>query len=142
MSSKKQASKNRQQLIRLSKTLPKQLENILSSKTLIKGSICEKRRKCGNPRCRCTHGELHSTKILSFSDGGKSHIIHLSKYSILELSKIEQQVKEYQGFRKSRAKIVQYFKQLTTEINKLEKSLLVEVLPKKKGKNNDKKKSK
>lgn len=141
MSSKKQASKNRQQLIRLSKTLPNQLENILSSKTLIKGSICEKRRKCGNPRCRCAHGELHSTKILSFSDGGKSHIIHLSKYSILELSEIERQVKEYQRFRKSRAKIVENFKQIISEINKLERSLLIDVNTKK-GKNNDKKKSK
>ena len=141
MRSKKQASKNRQQLIRLSKTLPNQLENIISSKNLIKGSICEKRRKCGNPRCRCAHGELHTTKILSFSDGGKSHIIHLSKYSVLELSEIEQQVKQYQRFRKSRAKIVENFKRVISEINKLERSLLIDVNTKK-GKNNDKEKSK
>ena len=63
MRSKKQTSKNRQQLIRLSKTLPNQLKNILSSKTLIKGSRkfqtdhIRNKQAGALPADRCKHKE-------------------------------------------------------------------------------------
>lgn len=114
---------------------------IIKTRDITKGSIYEQKKKCGHKNCKCYTGKLHTTKLLSFNEKGKTRLIPLTKYSILELSEIERQVKEYQRFRKGRAKIVENFKQIISEINKLERSLLIDVNTKK-GKNNDKKKSK
>jgi len=111
------------------------LNTIVKTKNITKGTIYNQKKKCGHKNCKCFTGQLHQTRLISFNEQGKTRLIPLTKYSMLELSKIERQVNEYQRFRKSRAKIVRHFKQLITEINKLEKSLLIEVLPKEKGTN-------
>jgi hypothetical protein len=115
--------------------------DITAAKKITKGTIYDQRRKCGHKKCRCFAGQLHETKVISFNEKGKTRLISLTKHSTLELSRIEQQVAEYQRFRKSRAKIVRYFKQLIAEINKLERSLLIGV-DSMKGKHNGKKKTK
>ncbi|OGF64712.1 MAG: hypothetical protein A2Y62_14765 [Candidatus Fischerbacteria bacterium RBG_13_37_8] len=134
---KSSISKARQNLLFLCSELERLVKQIVNSKEITKGTICEKRRKCGNQKCRCSKGELHITRILSYSHKGKSRIIHLSKYSLLELTKLEKQVKEYQQFRKSRAKIVAYAKLLIKEINQMEQALKVAVAPSAKGGDND-----
>ena len=128
-----QISKARQEIITLSKGMNTLLNTIVKTKNITKGTIYDQKKKCGHKNCKCFTGQLHQTRLISFNEQGKTRLIPLTKYSILELSKIERQVKEYQHFRKSRAKIVRYFKQLTTEINMLEKNLLIDVIPKKKG---------
>ena len=125
----------KQQILSLSKGINTLSGAIIKSKTITKGTIYNQRKKCGHKKCKCYTGQLHETKVISFNEQGKTRLIPLTKYSILELSKIERQVKEYQQFRKSRAKIVRHFKQLIAEINKLEKILLIEVLPQEKGTN-------
>jgi len=130
-----QISKARQEIITLSKGMNTLLNTIVKTKNITKGTIYNQKKKCGHKNCKCFTGQLHQTRLISFNEQGKTRLIPLTKYSMLELSKIERQVNEYQRFRKSRAKIVRHFKQLITEINKLEKSLLIEVLPKEKGTN-------
>lgn len=126
---KGQASKIRQEILTISGTIANAMAEVIKARTLIKGTICQKVRKCGNPTCKCSRGELHETTILSFSDNGKSRIIHLSKHSAEELSRITKNVKEYQRFRKVRADIVYYFKQIIVKLNKLERTLIIEVSP-------------
>lgn len=127
-----QSSKSRQQILINSNALSKLLSKIISIKSITKGSIYNQKKKCGNPNCKCVQGKfLHTTRLLSFSHQGKTKLIPLTKYPILELSAIEQRVQHYQQFRYCRAQIVYYCKLLISEINKLEKSLLLEVIPKK-----------
>jgi len=137
----KGTSKSRKRLLDLSKLIANLSAEIIVSKSMIKGTVCALRRKCGNKNCKCAYGEPHSTKVLSSSHNGKTRLLCLTRYPILELSKIERQVKSYQQFRRNRAELVHSFNMLLAEMNKLEKNLLVEV-PSKKGEFNGKRKRK
>lgn len=129
----------RQRIASLIKAADQLIEVILAIKVVTKGTICEKKRKCGKLRCKCAQGEPHRTKILSISHRGKSRIVHLSRYTELELNTLERQVKEYQKYRRARAKLVSYFKMLLQEINSLEHRITMEVaLPSKGGDNENK----
>ena len=137
-----QVSAIKQEILSIKQAISRSIESILSSNLVTKGTICEKRRKCGNKVCKCARGDLHVTKILSFSHKGKSRIIHLSRYSDLELRKLEKRVKEYQKFRRSRAQIVYYFKLLIKEINRMEQNISMEAALPEKGGENDRKERK
>lgn len=125
------ASKSRRRLLNISREITTYLNSIIKAKGLTKGTICNKIRKCGNPHCKCSQGELHATKILSLSHEGCSKVIHLGKYSVLELAHIEKQVKAYQRFRIVRAHLANNLKLLMAEINTLEHNLLIEIVPRK-----------
>ena len=129
----KQTSITKQRLLSLSGELTGLVARILKIKYIAKGSIYDQKKKCGNKNCKCARGKLHSTKLLSFSHEGKTHLIPLTKYSIFELYRIEKQVKYYRQFRSYRARIVRDFKLFMEEVNKLEKGLLIEVSAKKGG---------
>jgi hypothetical protein len=121
----------RQRLLHLGREIITYLNSIVYAKKLTKGTLCNKIRKCGNPHCTCAHGRPHISKILSSSHHGHSKVIHLGKYSVLELRRIENQVKAYQRFRKARAEVAHMLKEIMTEINTLEQNLLVEIVPQK-----------
>ena len=127
----KGTSKSRKRLLNLSRLIANLSAEVLVSKPMTKGTVCDLKRKCGNKTCKCAHGEPHSTKVLSSSHNGKTRLLCLTKYPILQLSKIERQVKSYQQFRRNRAELVHSFNMLLAEMNKLEQSLMVEVVPKK-----------
>ena len=137
----KGTSKSRKRLLDLSRLIASLLAEVIETKPLTKGTICNLRRKCGNKNCKCAYGEPHSTKVLSSSHHGKTRLLCLTKYPVLELSKIERQVKSYQQFRRNRAELVHSFNMLLAEIKKLEQSLMVEMVPKK-GENDAKRKGK
>ncbi|MEA3421284.1 MAG: DUF6788 family protein [Acidobacteriota bacterium] len=134
-------SKSRKRLLDLSRLIANLSAEVLVSKPMTKGTVCDLRRKCGNKNCKCAYGEPHFTKVLSSSHNGKTRLLCLTKYPVLQLSKIERQVKSYRQFRRNRAELVHSFNLLLAEINKLEKNLLVEVPPKK-GEFNGKRKRK
>lgn len=123
----------------ISENISTHLSHLLKAKNIVKGTIYIQKKKCGSPNCKCARGNLHCAKILSRSYHGKTCLISLAKYSDIEVIEIERQVKWYQEFRYNRAKIVNYFKQLVSEINSLEKNILVE-LTSKKGVNNGREK--
>lgn len=133
-------SKNKKQILDISENINSHISDLLKAKNIIKGTIYTQKKKCGNPNCKCASGTPHCAKILSCSYYGKTRLIPLTKYSDIELIEIEKQVKWYQKFRNNRAKVVSYFKQLITEINNLEKNILIEVDLKKGGHNGSEKK--
>ena len=126
-----ETSKTRQQIERLTKEISYHSSRILKSNNITKGTIYKQKKKCGNSNCKCAKGDLHSSEVLSFNLSGKTRLIPLTKYSILELMEMRKRVREYQKFRHNRAMAVSYFKKLIMAVNKLEKSLLIEVTPKK-----------
>jgi hypothetical protein len=44
---------------------------------LLRGSPITLRRRCGKKNCHCHKGQPHQTPALSFSQGGKTHILTL-----------------------------------------------------------------
>lgn len=52
---------------------------------VLRGSLITLRRKCGRPRCRCAHGDLHETPALSLNVGGKTTIVTLRAEEIPEI---------------------------------------------------------
>ena len=119
-------------MLGIAKAIERLLEEILATKTIIKGTVYKQKKKCGNPNCKCARGKLHTANILSFSEEGRTRLIPLTKYTTNEFSKIRAEAQNYQQFRRARAEIVHYFKLLLGEINKLEQSLLL-VVPARKG---------
>lgn len=49
----------------------------MTNKALLRGSLITFRRKCGNPNCRCSKGELHESPALSVRAQDKSYLITL-----------------------------------------------------------------
>ncbi len=127
-----QASANRLQVLTLSKELTVLSATLVKIREMTKGTIYIQKRKCGNKNCKCARGELHSTRVLSYKQQGKTRLICLTKYSAPELSMIEKRVQKYQQFRRTRATLASRFKLLLSEINKLEQSVTI-TIPIKKG---------
>ena len=126
----KETSKCRKRLLDQSMLMSSLLGDVIESKPMTKGTVCDLKRKCGKKNCKCAHGEPHSTKVLSSNHHGRTRLLCLTKYPVLQLFNIEKQVKSYQQFRRRRSKVVYCFKSIISEMNKLEKNLLVEVTPK------------
>ena len=136
-------STKRKHILALIKEAASLVYKLIKILALSKGTIYTHQRKCGNKNCKCSRGQLHSTKALSFSHAGKTHYKSLTKCSFSEFSQLEKQVKQYQKFRRYRSRIVFCFRNLITEINNLEQCLLttlptkgVDYAPEKPGREN------
>jgi len=71
-------SKLRQRLRKAGEDAQRQLELIIAERgPLIRGSFGTRARVCGNPNCKCARGELHESKYLTASDGGKARQVHV-----------------------------------------------------------------
>jgi hypothetical protein len=46
---------------------------------LIEGSLAVTHNQCGNPNCRCAHGEKHEKTILCRKVAGRSHATYVPK---------------------------------------------------------------
>jgi len=132
------ASQCRADIAHLAGRLNELSEKLVSSRSLVKGTIYENKKKCGNPVCRCAKGgALHTTRLLSFSHQGKTRIISLGKYSDLKLLSLEKQVQDYQNFRKARAEIVESMASVLKKINELEQWIRVDIKSTRKGGKDD-----
>lgn len=94
------------------------IERITADKPMVKGSVYEMRRKCGKESCRCARGELHASKVLSWSEEGRTRLRAIPKGTVGELRTLTQR---YQRFRRARARIVKLQQELITLIDQLEK---------------------
>lgn len=43
----------------------------------IKGSLVVNRRRCGNPKCKCTQGHLHESLAITYKQKGRSVLLHV-----------------------------------------------------------------
>jgi len=53
----------------------------------LKGSLGWTKMKCGNKRCRCARGELHTACYLSYRRGNKTCTLHIPKPLADEVAK-------------------------------------------------------
>ena len=77
------------------------LAQIVSGHGLIKGTILERERACGNPRCKCATGQKHRAVYLMLSEEGKLRQLYIpSRYEprvrqwVANQQKVKQLLKE------------------------------------------------
>lgn len=89
---------------------------------LLKGSFCEVQRTCGNPGCKCAHGEKHICQQLSASVQGKARTWNVPhQYA----AKVKRLTENYRRFRRARAAWVRINEQMLKLIGELESARMV-----------------
>jgi hypothetical protein len=78
-------SRLRQELRRLLADLERSLEVVFGRTSWVKGNVYEIARKCGKPSCTCTRGQLHKSRVLSWSYQGKTRLKSIPAERLEEL---------------------------------------------------------
>jgi hypothetical protein len=103
-----ETSRLRQRLAEVGKEYQRQLEILLRERRpLIRGSFGTRRRVCGKPSCRCTDGQLHESKYLTASDGGRVRQVHVPASDEVHVA---QGVRRYCRFGQARARLAELVK--------------------------------
>jgi len=55
------------------------LKELAGCGPFVAASLCEVKRRCGNPRCRCAHGQPHKAYVLTRKVRGKTRTLHVPK---------------------------------------------------------------
>ena len=98
------------------------LDELLSLRQLVKGSVYELQTRCGKPACHCASddGPRHSSTVLSWSEHGKTRLRTLPAG---ERARFQQLAENYRRFRQARAALVKLQRRMLTTIDQLEKTL-------------------
>jgi hypothetical protein len=88
---------------------------------LIRGSFGTRARVCGVPTCRCTRGELHESKYLSATDGGRVRQVHVP---VSEEVEVAEGVARYRRFWRVRARMAELGQMQLDLVDDLGRSLL------------------
>lgn len=116
------ASRLRQRLRETSESQARQLDLLLEDKgPLIRGSLGQRRRVCGNPTCHCATGEKHESTYLSASDGGQTRQVHVP---VAHQDRVAAGVARYQRFRLAKAKLAELAQLQLELVDELGRSLL------------------
>jgi hypothetical protein len=95
-------SRLRREILQLGDRLGRVLAVALARTPLVKGNVYEIARRCGTPHCRCTRGQLHRSLVLSWSEGGRTHLRSLPP---AQVAAIRRKSQEYLHFRRARAEV-------------------------------------
>jgi len=115
-------SRLRQRLHQRYKQLGELLHSLLAMRTgIIRGTLGVRARVCGHANCKCTRGELHQSKYLSVTVGGRVRQVHIPASDEL---KVAEGVQRYQTWRRTRGAITE----LNTELLRLADALGVALL--------------
>jgi len=88
---------------------------------MISGSLYQMHRSCGNPRCKCARGELHSSWYLSTRKDKKTKLIYIGKIVPEWLST---SVRRYQSYQKTLADIRKIDSEISMTLNQLRETKL------------------
>jgi hypothetical protein len=115
-------SRIRQLLREAAEAYQRQLDAVLAERgPLVRGSFGTRARVCGNPACRCARGELHESKYLSASDGGKTRQVHVPSADEVDVAA---GVDRYRRFFGARAELAEVARRELELIDKLGQLLL------------------
>ncbi len=117
MQSQRDLSRTRQGLVQLRDELSQLLELFLARDPLVKGSVYELRRKCGKPTCACARGTRHRTVVLSWSEAGRTRLVTLPPG---RRGNLRASVRQYQRFRRARARLVKLHVEMLALIDRLD----------------------
>ena len=109
-------SRLRQKLVALREELGRLLEVFLARDSLVKGSVYTLQRKCGKPSCACARGAFHGTLVVSWSEAGRTRLQPLPPGRRGDL---RASVRQYQRFRRARARLVKLHGEMLVLIDAL-----------------------
>ena len=70
---------NRAQMSAKERQLRSALNQLLSQRGLVHGTLLSRRRVCGKPSCRCATGQLHHGLYLVVTEAGKSRQMYVPR---------------------------------------------------------------
>ena len=117
MSPSSQISRIRQRIAQLVHERQAAEKVLLERPPLLKGTFIEVRRTCGNPGCKCAHGEKHLCRQLSASVEGKTRTWNVP---LRHAVKVKRLTENYRRFRRARAAWVRANQRMLALINELE----------------------
>jgi len=114
-------SRLRQKIILLDEKRLFLIKRLLRPLPMISGSLYQMHRSCGNPRCKCARGELHSSWYLSTRKDKKTKLIYIGKI-VPEWLSIS--VRRYQSYQKTLADIRKIDYEISSTLNQLRETKL------------------
>lgn len=109
-------AKLRQELWRVHAALARILRRLQRPQPMVQGSFYLLRRKCGNPRCRCARGQLHTSWVITRSESGQHRI-----YPVPDAQRacLRQLTAEYRRYQRARAVLVKRHQQMLALVDGL-----------------------
>jgi len=105
---------------------------------LIRGVFKLQGTRCGKPNCRCNHGHLHNTAVLTLAEGGTRRNVYLRA---TDRPDVKRRSAGYRKFRKSRAELVKCHVEITKAADRLLELLIMPYPPAARGRGQSSKKS-
>lgn len=116
-------SRMRQSLHELAQEIDRLVPVFAERRPFVKGTVYEQRRKCGKPNCHCVTGDLHTSMMLSRSEGGRTKLRTIPRGHLKDLQLLTER---YQRFRRARARLGQVYRKMLSLIDQLERARLRE----------------
>ncbi len=109
-------SKVRQEVRRLDSERKKLIGRVMRPGRMVKGSLYQLGRSCGNPNCKCARGEKHLSWYLSLKVDGKTKLAYIGR---VVPSDIDERVKRYRHHQRILARIRSIDAQISDYLNRL-----------------------
>jgi len=110
-------SRLRQELLETLERLRRTLEVALARTPLVKGSVYQIARRCGNRQCHCTRGQLHRNFVVTWSEQGRHRMRSLPPQRV---SEVRQKTKEYARFRRARTEVSVLYKRILALLEQIQ----------------------
>ncbi len=68
------------------------LKKLAKMRPFVAASLVAVKRRCGNPRCKCAHGQPHRAHVLTRKVDGRTQTVHVPKDRLKE---VQEWVEEY-----------------------------------------------
>lgn len=109
-------SRLRQKILHLDQKRLSLIKTLLRPMPMISGSLYQMHRPCGNPRCKCARGVLHSSWYLSTRKDRRTKLIYIGNIVTERLSTC---VHRYQSYQKTLAEIRKIDSEISVTLNQL-----------------------
>src|SRR6202041_2685200 len=113
-------SQQRQKLNRLTANYAEQAQKALALREVMKGSVYRLQTRCGCPSCHCAQpdGARHSAMVLSWTQGGRSHLRALLP---ADVERSERLTSNYKQLRRVRRTLVRLHQDAVAALDQLER---------------------
>lgn len=116
MSERADSSRLRQRLQEQLRSLESLAGVSLGRSGMLRGSLYERRRRCGRPRCHCAQGRLHRSMALAVGSARSRRIVTVSR---LDEERVRSLTLGYQQFREARVGMARVFRALARTFDEL-----------------------
>lgn len=116
MSPRSDLSRLRQRLREQLQVLESLAGSALGRDGILPGSLYQRRRRCGRPRCRCVQGRPHRSLALAVGPAHSRRIVTVSR---MEAETVRSLTLGYRQFREARAGMARAFRDMVRTFDEL-----------------------